>query len=185
MPVFYTREGDDGTTGLLGEGRVPKYHPQPQAYGSVDECSAAIGLARSLARSDETRRVLRVVQRDLYHIMAELAATQETAERFRVIGAERVHWLEEQVEAFSEKVDVPADFVVSGDSTAGAAVDLARTVVRRAERWVARLQHDEILTNHELLRYMNRLSSLCFVLVLWEDQVSGVAGFQLAKSEEA
>lgn len=185
MAAFYTREGDDGTTGLLGEGRVPKYDLQPQAYGTVDECSAALGLARSLARSEETKRVLRSVQRDLYHIMAELAATQETAERFRTVGSGSVRWLEEQVETFSSEVDVPEDFVISGDSPSGAALDLARTIVRRAERLVARLLHDQVLSNPDVLRYMNRLSSLCFVLVLWEDHVSGVSGPQLAKSEDA
>lgn len=184
MPEFYTREGDDGYTGLLGEGRVPKYHLQPQAYGTVDESSAALGLARSLAGSEDTRRILRVVQRDMYHIMAELAATEKTAARFRKMTAERVLWLERQVDELSEKVDLPEDFVISGDTTAGAAIDLARTIVRRAERLVAQLQHDGMLSNPDLLRYLNRLSSLCFVLVLWEDRVAGVNAPRLAKHEE-
>jgi cob(I)alamin adenosyltransferase len=183
MPAFYTREGDDGYTGLLGEGRVPKYHLRPQSYGTVDESSAALGLARSLSRSEDTQRILRVVQRDLYHIMAELAATKKTAQRFRKVTAERVLWLERQVDELSEKVELPEDFIISGDTTAGAAIDLARTIVRRAERLVAQLQHEEMLKNPHLLRYLNRLSSLCFVLGLWEDRMAGAGDPRLAKYE--
>jgi len=181
MPEFFTREGDDGYTGLLGEGRVPKHHEKPETYGTVDEVSSALGLARALARSAETQQVIKAVQRDLYGMMAELAATQDNAAAFRSIGGERVAWLEERTEAFGQRVALPAEFVLSGDSIAGAALDLARTIVRRAERRVARLYHSGEIENQEILRYLNRLSSLCFVLSLWESSQAGVERPSLAK----
>ena len=182
MPRYYTRSGDDGTTGLLGSERVPKHHPRPEAYGAIDEASAALGVARSGARSKETASVLLEVQRDLYHLMAEVAAPREAAARFRRIDPERVAWLEGRVEAFGARIEMPKEFVVPGDSPSAAALDLARTVVRRAEREVSRLQHEGELENPHLLRYLNRLSSLCFILELWEARQSGVDRPTLAKA---
>jgi cob(I)alamin adenosyltransferase len=178
---FYTRAGDDGFTGLLGEGRVAKYMPQPEAYGTVDEASAAMGIARASAQSSLARELLLAAQRDLYHVMAELAATQQTAAQFRVIDAARVTWLEAQTDAVTAKIALPKEFVVPGDSLPGAYLDLARTIVRRAERVVVHLLHDGLIENVELVRYLNRLSSLLFVLALYENALAGVASVTLAK----
>lgn len=185
MPTYFSGEGDDGTTGLLGEGRVPKYYPRPQAYGDLDEASAALGLARSLAASDDTRAVLRTLQTDLYHVMAELAAPLEHAARFRKLNPERIAWLEEQLEFFGSKVEIPDEFVMAGDSLPGAALDLARTIVRRAERRVVELQHAGEIENENILPFMNRLSSLCFLLGIWENKVAGVGGLSLSKGGQA
>ncbi|RMF33542.1 MAG: cob(I)yrinic acid a,c-diamide adenosyltransferase [Chloroflexi bacterium] len=179
--TFYTRTGDDGYTGLLGAERVPKYHPRPEAYGTVDEASAALGMARATATVERTRRVLLTVQRHLYHLMAELAATPEAAPRFRQIGDEQVAWLEETTDALTSAIALPREFVVPGESLAGAALDLARTIVRRAERRVARLVHEGQVENDALLRYLNRLSSLLFVLARYEDQQVSAGGVTLAK----
>jgi cob(I)alamin adenosyltransferase len=173
VSAFFTRKGDDGTTGLLGEGRVPKHHPRPEAYGTVDEASSALGLARAAVRSAEVREVIKAAQRDLYLLMAELAAPPPHAEKFHKIDTGRVQWLETQVERFGGQVDMPNDFIVPGDSPAGAALDLARTVVRRAERCVARLLDEGLVENRDLLRYLNRLSSLCFALELFENRLAG------------
>jgi cob(I)alamin adenosyltransferase len=181
VPDFYTRDGDDGTTGLLGSGRVPKYHPRPEAYGAVDEAAAALGLARSLTKVAATRETVEAVQRDLYRLMAEVAATVEEAERFRAVGPERVEWLEAAIRQSSAGVKEPTGFILGGDTPGAAAFDLARTVVRRAEREVARLTHEGQLTNPSLLQYLNRLSSLCFVLTLAEIQAEGLAGPTLAR----
>lgn len=140
MPRFFTRKGDDGTTGLLGRDRVSKHDFRPRTYGAVDEASAALGLARSLLGSEETRQVLTQVQRDLYHLMAEVAATTEEAERFRIIDTNHIVWLEGQIEKFGSNFDAPSGFVLGGDTTSGAALDLARTIVRRVERLVAELR---------------------------------------------
>ncbi|MEX0788463.1 MAG: cob(I)yrinic acid a,c-diamide adenosyltransferase [Anaerolineales bacterium] len=182
MPPFYTRDGDDGTTRLLGPERVPKDDPRPEAYGSVDEASAALGVARAQAQSAETRSALLVAQRDLYHVMAELAASADLAERFRRIDAARVAWLEAETDRFASQVQIPKDFVVFGDTSSGAALDHARTTVRRAERRLAGLLRTGSLPNADLLRYLNRLSSLCFVLALWENERGGVATPPLAKA---
>lgn len=185
MSPFYTRTGDDGYTSLLGESRVPKYHPQPEAVGAIDEASAALGMARAICRAPETGGLLLSAQRDLYHLMAEVAATRETAARFRAIDAQHVQWLEEKTDEISAKVEIPGEFIVPGDSPAGAAVSMARTLVRRAERQIARLLHEGLIENRELLRYLNRLSSLCFVLELLENQAAGKAGPTLAKEDTA
>ena len=173
MTRFYTRSGDDGTTGLLGEGRVPKYHPRVEAIGSIDEASAAIGAARAICRSQGTNALLQTVQRDLYNLMGEVAATKEHANRFRSIDSGRVEWLEVQTDQISAQFDFPKGFILPGDTPASGLLALARTIVRRAERRIAQLLHEGELENPELERYLNRLSSLCFALELLENQAAG------------
>jgi cob(I)alamin adenosyltransferase len=185
---FYTRGGDDGYTGLLGEGRVPKESLRLEAVGAVDEANAALGIARSLVRSPDGPGLLLEIQRDLYGLMAELAALPEHAGRFRSIDAQRVAWLESQVDRLSALVEVPKDFIVPGDTVEGAFLDLARTVTRRAERRVAELLHRAEIANPELLRYLNRLSSFCFILELRETllsrQAGGAGGHRITLSKE-
>jgi cob(I)alamin adenosyltransferase len=175
--------GDDGYTGLIGKGRVPKYHPRPDAYGTVDEASAALGLARSLTQSDEISRITEAVQRDLYALMAELATLDMESSKAEPFSGERVSWLEQQIQQLEKLTERPKEFVVGGDAPAGAAFDLARTIVRRAERLVARLLHTEEIRNSELLRYLNRLSSLCFLLSIREYQLAGIDRPSLAGQE--
>jgi len=178
MP-FYTSKGDDGTTGLLGEGRLPKFHPRMETLGALDESTATLGLARAAAREPRSGPVLLEAQRDLYRLMAEVAATPENAAQFR-FETGRVHWLEEQTEALSQLVEMPKEFILPGDSPAGAALSLARAVVRRAERRVVELFDRKEITNPDLQRYLNRLSSLLFVLELLENRAAGQST-QLAK----
>ncbi len=170
---FYTKTGDDGYTGLLGAGRVPKYHPRPAACGTIDEATAALGIARAFARSPRTAEILTRVQRDLYSLMAEVAATPENAARFRVIAASHVEWLEQETDSLAEGLPMPKEFILPGDSQAGAFLSLGRAIVRRAEREVARLLHMGDLENEAILRYLNRLSSLCFALELLENRAAG------------
>jgi cob(I)alamin adenosyltransferase len=178
---WYTGAGDDGVTSLLGEGQVPKYHLQPEAFGTVDEASAALGLARASSQIDEVQQVLLAVQRDLYHLMAELAATREAAPRFRIIDPHHVDWLALQTDEFGARIAMPREFVVAGDTRAGAFLDLARTIVRRAERVVAKLCDADLCDNSSVLPYLNRLSSLCFVLARFEDQTGRPGPITLAK----
>lgn len=170
---FYTTTGDDGTTGLLGEGRVTKYHARIEAVGTLDESTAALGLARAQCMDPRSGGIILEAQRDLYKIMAEVAATPENAEKFRMIDASRVTWLEEQTDAISEVVEMPKEFILPGDSLAGAALSLARAIVRRAERRVVELRDEQEVSNLDLQRYLNRLSSLCFVLELLENKAAG------------
>ena len=170
---FYTSKGDDGTTSLLGEGRVAKYHARIEVVGTLDESSAALGLARAQCLDPRSSPILLEAQRDLYKLMAEVAATPENAEKFHFIDAKRVAWLEEQTDAMSQFVEMPKEFILPGDSLAGAALSLARAIIRRAERRVVELFDEEELKNPDLQRYLNRLSSLCFVLELLENKAAG------------
>lgn len=171
--AFYTRKGDDGYTGLLGEGRVPKYHRRPESVGAVDEASSALGLARAICSAPQIAPLILEVQRDLYLLMAELAATPEESDKFHAIDDGKVSWLEAHIDNLSQAVNLPHEFIVPGDSAGSAALDLARTTTRRAERRVAELYHLKEISNANLLNYLNRLSSLCFVLELLENEYTG------------
>lgn len=173
MSPLYTRTGDDGKTGLLGEGRVPKYHPRMEALGALDEATSALGLARSFSQAEQTAPLLIEIQRDLYNLMAEVAATPENTQRFRTLDLGRVQWLELQADVITALTPIPSEFILSGDSQAGAVLSLARTIVRRAERRMAELLDAKEIGNSILLQYLNRLSSLCFALELLENQVGG------------
>lgn len=183
MSKFYTKKGDDGYTGALSSGRLPKYDHRIETVGAIDEANAVIAFARTLSKAPQTAFILLKVQRDLYHLMAEVSASPEEAPRFRAISPQEVAWLEAETDTISSQVSVPDEFIIPGDSNAGAALDLARTVVRRAERHVARLIHLKELENQDLLRYLNRLSSLCFILELLENQSAGVLHPTLAKDD--
>jgi cob(I)alamin adenosyltransferase len=182
MSKFYTRGGDEGWTGRLGEGRVAKQADLIELLGTIDEASAALGLARSIVLSGTSQEILLEAQRDLYHVMAEVSATPENAARFRRIDSARVGWLEAKTDQISAAVALPNEFIVPGDTQAGAALALARTIVRRAERRLAGAVSQGEIENQDLLPYLNRLSSLCFVLELLENQVAGASQVTLAKS---
>jgi cob(I)alamin adenosyltransferase len=184
MKTIYTRTGDDGFTGLLGEGRVPKFDARMEALGAVDEATAALGLARNVSGISETQQILMKVQRHLYEIMAEAAATPENAATFRSIGEDQVAWLEAEADALTQTVPMPREFIIPGDSLPGAYLDLARTIVRRAERRMTELLHRGDIENVNLLRYLNRLSSLLFMLELRENQALGTERPTLAKDQK-
>lgn len=177
---FYTTKGDDGYTGLLGQGRVPKYDPRPEAYGTIDEATSAMGLARAAIQSERNRQVLLESQKHLYCIMAELASTPETIKTFACLEADKVTWLEAQTDAITAEINLPREFIIPGDSLPGATLDVARAIVRRAERLVVKLYHDELMQNQQTIRYLNRLSSLLFVMARHEDALAGVRQITLA-----
>jgi cob(I)alamin adenosyltransferase len=172
MP-FYTAKGDDGSTDLLGKGRVSKADARMEALGALDEASAALGLARANCSAPQSSSILTEAQRDLYKLMAEVAATPENSESFHAIDATRIAWLEAQVEELERHVEMPREFILPGDSPGEAAMAMARTVVRRAERRVVALFENGELSNPDLQRYLNRLSSLCFALELLENKSAG------------
>ncbi|MGD2205716.1 MAG: cob(I)yrinic acid a,c-diamide adenosyltransferase [Anaerolineae bacterium] len=179
---FYTRRGDNGHTGLLGSERVAKYDPRPEAYGTVDEAQAALGLVRSGRCTVRTGGILQAVQRDLYALMAELGAAGQVESPFAgAITAAHVDQLEKWIAEFEAQVEMPTEFVLPGDSRPGAELHLARTIVRRTERLVVRLWDEDLLGNGEVIRYLNRLSSLLFVLACFEDQAATGERATLAK----
>ena len=181
MNKFFTGTGDDGTTGLLGAGRARKDAPRIEAVGTIDEANAALGVARSSCKDVTCSEILLSVQRDLYHIMAEVAATNENAARFRTIDLERIAWLESKIKIIESQIEPTNDFIVPGDSLSGAYLDLARSIVRRAERRVTGLYFENEIENPHILGYLNRLSSLCFVLELIENRQTGKDEPTLAK----
>ena len=174
---WYTRRGDDGYTGLLGPERVPKYDLRPEAYGIVDEAQAALGVARAAGCTPATGWVIFSVEQTLQSLMSELAASDIKDSPFaNQITAAAVAQLEAWLAEAEARARVPPEFVVPGDSLPGAALHLARTIVRRAERHVALLLHGGLLANEQVLRYLNRLSSLLFVLACVEDQGAHPSG---------
>ncbi|MAT44832.1 MAG: ATP:cob(I)alamin adenosyltransferase [Anaerolineaceae bacterium] len=181
MKSFYTRRGDDGTTGLLGEGRLEKHDLRMETLGTLDEVSAVFGLVRSTAASTDIKQVVLEIQKQIYKLMGEVAATKETVEQFRVIDDSMIMWLEEKIDHFSSQIDIPKAFIIPGDSFGGAAMAMARTTVRRAERRISESLSRGDIENTAVLKYLNRLSSLCFVLEIYENKLSSKTQQTLAK----
>jgi cob(I)alamin adenosyltransferase len=174
-PVFYTRAGDDGTTAIYGQKeRIPKHHLRPEAYGAIDEAQAMLGLLRAGVCQSRTREIIIRVERDLYLIMGQMAVADTVKLPARPIDQTDVDWLEAATSEIGEATGGFTDFVLPGDTVSGAQAHVARTIIRRAERHVSRLHHAGDLNNIAILRYLNRLSSLLFVLALFEDQLGGV-----------
>jgi cob(I)alamin adenosyltransferase len=171
---FFTRRGDDGTTGWLGKGRLSKHDVRIEVIGTIDEASAALGTARAMARDPRSAPLVVQAQRDLYSIMAEVATPPAKADTFR-FGSGRVTWLEQQIQLLGQDIKMPDEFILPGDSPAEAAFAVARTVVRRAERGVVELAESGQIANATLQEYLNRLSSLLFVLELLENRTAGMS----------
>lgn len=176
---IYTAKGDQGSTDLLGE-RVGKDDPRIDLLGALDEATSSIGLGRAHATIAPWREHLIEAQRDLYRIMAELAFTDDLRPDAYRLPAERVAWLEAAIAEVEASVTLPPQFVLPGDTVPGAALDVARAVVRRAERLAVALQRAGQVPNPEILRYLNRLSTLLFIVARAED-LAETGGPRLAK----
>lgn len=169
MPRIYTKTGDDGTTGLLYGGRVPKDDPATDAYGTTDEAVAVLGLARSLCDDDALAADLLALQRELFVVGADLATNpRERAkllEDVSLVTPGMVERLESRIDELVADRPLPEVFIVPGANPGSAALDVARSVIRRAERQVVTLQREPgRQVNPEVRRYLNRLSDLIFVL---------------------
>jgi cob(I)alamin adenosyltransferase len=168
MPRIYTRTGDDGTTGRLYGGRISKADEATEAYGTTDEAVAAIGVARAHAQGTPLAERLLELQRELFVVGAELAANP--AERGRLqpgvslVTASMVRRLEALIDDEVERRPLPTSFIVPGADPVSASIDLARSIVRRAERESIRLREAGGSVHDDLVRYLNRLSDLLFVL---------------------
>lgn len=176
MAKVTTGTGDTGYTGLLGAERVAKYDPRPDTFGTVDEATSALGLARATTKDVKVKDIILQIQQELYLLMAELATPPENYEKmgFRMT-VEHVKRLEEVEEKLKQEVEIPNKFVIPGDTLDGAALDLARTVIRRAERKAVKLLHDGVIENSEVVRYLNRLSDLVFILARYIEVKSSLA----------
>lgn len=171
---IYTRRGDTGETGLLYGGRVSKADPRTEAYGTIDEAVSALGLARSLSQDARVREIILDLQRELFTVGAELATDVDHYDtflkHFKPVTAEMVTRLEETMDSLQEEFTLPRAFVIPGASAASGAMDLARSVLRRAERRAVGLHEEGLLKNPEVLRYLNRLADLLFILPRYEDR---------------
>lgn len=177
LTKIYTKTGDDGTTGLGDASRVPKTDTRVVAYGTVDEANAALGMCVALVpappqTADETAReiagLLRSIQNDLFDVGADLCCPidegEKAGERLRVTPAQTKR-LEGAIDRYNEALAPLNSFILPGGTSLAAALHVARTVTRRAERDVVELIHNDAKrTNVEAVRYLNRLSDLLFVL---------------------
>lgn len=168
---IYTRKGDDGTTGLLYGGRVRKDSPAIEANGAVDEAQAVLGLARAEAEpGTELADLIVGLERDLWVLMAEVATSREKREKLTpgqtLVTAEMVLALESSIDDLTGRFEMPTEFVVPGQNRISAALDVARTVVRRAERMLAASPPaEDSLTG----AYLNRLSDLLWTMARWQE----------------
>ncbi len=173
MPRIYTKTGDDGTTGLLFGGRVSKDDVRTSAYGASDEAVAALGVARSQIADVKLAELLLRLQRELFVVGAELAT--HTDKRSKLvdgqtrISAAMVTDLEAIIDEYVARTGMPKEFVVPGETLPSAVIDLARSIVRRCEREAVRMQREGLLPQSEVVRYLNRLSDLLFVLARYEE----------------
>src|SRR3954464_8789466 len=168
MPRIYTKTGDDGTTGLLFGGRVGKDDLVTEAYGTTDEAVAAHGVARALTDDDAIADDVLALQRELFVVGADLATNPEERDRLEagisLVTDDMVRALEARIDTFGAERPLPQVFIVPGANPASAAIDLARSIVRRAERAVVALEGVDRAPNAAVRVYLNRLSDLLFVL---------------------
>jgi cob(I)alamin adenosyltransferase len=173
----YTRKGDDGTTGLLYGGRVDKDSAGPAAYGDVDEAVSALGLARAEAEAgSELGEILLRLQRELFVAGAELATAPENRPKLKagtsLVTAAMVEALEPLIDDLTARYEAPQEFVLPGENRVAAALDLARTVVRRAERSsVAAVRCGWLGAESQVVPYLNRLADLVYTMARWQEGV--------------
>ena len=173
---IYTRTGDDGGTALFGGGRVRKHDPRVEAYGSVDELNSMLGWALTQLEDETVRQRLELVQHDLFALGAELATPPAAEKRTRpevpVLPLERVSAMEEWIDEADRTLPPLRAFILPGGSQGAAALHVARTVCRRAERAVVALAEDAPV-DADILTYLNRLSDVLFTFARVENGRAG------------
>lgn len=169
----FNKRGDKGETSLCYGERVAKSSPRPEAYGAVDEAVSALGLARALSEKPKVREIVRSLQQDLSIICAELATATDHYDKLKsknwAVTAEMVDGLEKLIDDFEQELEMPKAFVIPGASPGSAALHLARTLLRRAERRAVGLHRDNLIENENVLAYLNRASDLVFTLARYEE----------------
>ncbi len=171
---IYTKKGDEGKTSLLYGGLVSKADSRCEAYGTIDEAVSALGLARSFSRDEFVKKTIKELQRELFVVGAELATDPreygKLEKHFGVVTSEMVTRLEELIDRIDAQIELLKSFIIPGASPASSALDLARSILRRGERRVVQLKEQGLLSNDNLLKYLNRLSDLLFMLARYEDR---------------
>lgn len=177
---IYTKKGDDGTTGLWYGGRVAKNDARTSAYGDVDEAISAIAVARALAKAThvELAGELLEMQRNMFIGCAQLATAAEHFDRLEPgvsrLTEDAVEWLEQRIDFYKEQLNLPPKFIIPGGTQLSAQLDVARTIVRRAERSVVALKLAGELADETVLRFLNRSSDLLFALARFTDEAEPV-----------
>jgi cob(I)alamin adenosyltransferase len=170
----FNKKGDGGETSLLYGQRVAKCNDRCEVYGTIDEAVSMLGLAKNFCCL-EVKDIVSSLQRDLFVIGAETATPEEhypqLVAKGKVITPEMVQRLEDLIDTFEAKVDMPREFIIPGACLSSAALDVARTVIRRAERRAVALREAGQLVSEEVLKYLNRLSDLVFTLARYQEKV--------------
>jgi cob(I)alamin adenosyltransferase len=172
---IYTKKGDDGTTSLWYGGRVPKHHGRTEAYGALDEACSQLGVARALCDAGEAELAADILhlQDDLFVAGAELATAPEAAERLEDgvsrVTAAMVEELEEKIDRYMSEVELPPQFVIPGGNQLSAQLDVARTVIRRAERRISALADEGELASETVIHLVNRASDFAYAMARFAD----------------
>ncbi len=167
----FSTKGDGGETSLLGGQRVPKYDARPDTYGTLDEASSTLGVARAMTNNQKIRGIILDVQKDLLIMGAELSTLPEDIQKLsRRIAETDVRRLEEMIDDLQKNVQLKNEFIYPGGTQISAQIDVGRTIIRRAERKAARLKTEGQVDNADIHRYLNRLADMLFVLARYEEQ---------------
>lgn len=174
---IYTKRGDDGTTGLLYGGRVPKDDVRTDVYGTIDETVAALGISRAGGLSKKVEEIVIRLQREMFVVGAHLATAPENQAKLKPgvskLTTEMTERLEREIDELTGEHPLPQEFILPGELQGSAGLDLARSTVRRAERKAVTMQREGLLPDQEILRYLNRVSDLLFVLARYEEAEAG------------
>ncbi|MDQ3915393.1 MAG: cob(I)yrinic acid a,c-diamide adenosyltransferase [Actinomycetota bacterium] len=175
---IYTRKGDDGTTGLLYGGRVGKDDLRTEVYGTLDETVSALGIARAAGLVDRVEAIVVRIQREMFVAGAQLATSEENqpklTEGVSKVTPSMTEQAERDIDALLEEHPLPQEFVLPGETPGSAGLDLARSVVRRAERQAVAMSRAGLVPDPEILRYLNRVSDLLFALARYEEASRGL-----------
>jgi cob(I)alamin adenosyltransferase len=174
---IYTKKGDDGTTGLLYGGRVPKDHVRTEVYGTLDETVSALGVARAGGLVDRVETIVVRLQREMFVVGAQLATAEENQSKLEPgvskVTPEMTAQAEREIDALTTEHPLPAEFILPGETMGSAGLDLARSTIRRAERQAVAMDRAGLVPDPEILCYLNRVSDLLFVLARYEEAERG------------
>jgi len=175
---IYTKKGDDGSTGLLYGGRVPKDDVRTDVYGTIDETVSSLGLARAGGLVERVERIVVRLQREMFVAGAHLATAEANQAKLQP-GVSRVtpdmtEGAEREIDELTTEHPLPQEFILPGGTPGSAGLDLARSTIRRAERRAVTMQREGIMPDPEILRWLNRVSDLLFVLARYHEADSGV-----------
>jgi cob(I)alamin adenosyltransferase len=167
----FSKKGDKGETSLLGGQRVPKFDPRPDTYGTLDEASSALGVARAATKNQRIKEILFSVQKDLLTLGAVLSTLPEDLPKLKIgIGEPDVSRIEALIDDLQKNVTLKNEFIYPGETVISAQIDVGRTIIRRAERKAAKLKADGLLDAEQVHQYLNRLADMLFTLARYEEQ---------------